>query len=293
MDKVLKFALAGGDRRQAQLAAMLARDGHRVYVSYMEKAGKIVGTEAAPIGTAFAEADCVLLPLPALDSVGMLNTPFSENKISPAELLRLVPVHTPVYGGRLSKGFLETAGELGLRTEDYFEREELKIANAAATAEGAVQIAMEETPYTLCGAQTMVIGYGRIGKLLSQKLKAMGAYVTASARKPADMAWIKTNGCAAVNTESLEPLLAKQDIVFNTVPAMVMDRRRLSLMKKGSLCIDLASKPGGVDFEAAAELGVKVIWALSLPGEVAPASSGAAIRDTVYNLLAERGVLRC
>lgn len=291
MDKVIKFALAGGDMRQARLAAMLARDGHRVYVSYMEKAGEIEGAEAVSVEKAFADADCVLLPLPALDGAGMLNAPLSEKKISPAELLRLVPVHTPVYGGRLDKSFWETAGELGLHAEDYFEREELKIANAAATAEGAVQIAMEETPAMLCSARTLVIGYGRIGRLLSAKLKAMGAHVTASARKPADMAWIKASGCAAVATSALEPILAKQDIIFNTVPGLVMDRRRLSLVKKGAVCIDLASKPGGMDFEAAAELGVKVIWALSLPGEVAPVSSGAAIRDTVYNLLAERGVL--
>ena len=291
MDKILKFALAGGDMRQARLAAMLARDGHRVYVSYMERAGTIEGTEAVSAETAFADADCVLLPLPALDGVGMLNTPLSEQKISPAELLRMVPVHTPVYGGRLGKAFLEAAGELGLKTEDYFEREELKIANAAATAEGAVQIAMEETPAMLCGTRALVIGYGRIGKLLSAKLKAMGAYVTASARKPADLAWIKASGCTAVDTSALEPILAKQDVIFNTVPTLVMDRRRLSLVKKGGLCIDLASKPGGIDFEAAAELGVRVIWALSLPGEVAPVSSGAAIRDTVYNLLSERGVL--
>ena len=291
MDKVVKFALAGGDMRQARLAAMLARDGHRVYVSYMEKAGEIEGVESVGLEEALAQADCVLLPLPALNGEGLLNTPLSDEKIAPAELLRLVPVHTPVFGGRLSRAFLEAAEELGLHTEDYFEREELKIANAAATAEGAVQIAMEETASMLCGARALVIGYGRIGKLLSAKLKALGAAVTVSARKPADLAWIKANGCEAVDTAALEPLLAKQELIFNTVPALVMDRRRLSLLKGDCVCIDLASRPGGLDFEAAAALGVKVIWALSLPGEVAPVSSGAAIRDTVYNLLAERGTL--
>lgn len=291
MDKVIKFALAGGDMRQASLAEMLAKDGHRVYVSFMEKAGTIEGTVSAEAAEAFADADCVLLPLPTTDGTGLLNTPLSERKISPAELLRLIPPGIPVYGGRLESGFTEAAAEMGIYAEDYFRREELKIANAAATAEGALQIAMEETPATLCSARVLVIGYGRIGRLLSAKLKALGAKVTASARKAADLAWIKAAGCIAVETAALEPMLARQDIVFNTVPAPVMDRRRLSLLKKGALCIDLASKPGGVDFEAAAELGVKTVWALSLPGEVAPLSSGAAIRDTVYNLLAERGVL--
>ncbi len=291
MDKVLKFVLAGGDMRQAQLAAMLARDGHKVRVCYIEKAGEIEGVEAVSGEIAFADADCVVLPLPALDGAGELNTPLSSGEISAEELMQWVPVHTPVYGGRLSESFFDTAKKLGLQAEDYFLREELKIANADATAEGAVQIAMEETGITLGSARTLVIGYGRIGRLLCSKLKALGAQVTASARKPTDIAWIKANGCTAVETAALEPVLSAQDIIFNTVPATVMDRRRLSLVKKSGICIDLASKPGGIDFEAAAQLGVKVIWALSLPGEVAPISSGAAIRDTVYNLLRERGVL--
>jgi len=291
MDKVIKFALVGGDRRQAQLAAMLARDGHRVRVCFMEKAGEIEGTEAVSAEKAFEDADCVLLPLPALNNADKINTPLSADEITVEKLMRSVPVHTPVYGGRLGESFLETAEKFGLQAEDYFLREELKVANAAATAEGAIQIAMEETGITLCSARALVIGYGRIGRLLSAKLKALGVSVTASARKPADLAWIKAEGLNAVMTSALEPTLARQDIIFNTVPAAVMDSRRLSLVKKGCVCIDLASKPGGTDFEAAAQLGVKVIWALSLPGEVAPVSSGAAIRDTVYNLLRERGAI--
>ena len=291
MDKVIKFAVVGGDKRQAQLAAMLARDGHKVRVCCIEKAGEIEGVEAASIEKAFEDADCVLLPLPSLNNAGDINTPLSAEEITVGQFARAVPVHTPVYGGRLSESFFETAEKFGLQVEDYFLREELKIANAAATAEGAIQIAMEETDITLCSARALVIGYGRIGRLLSAKLKALGVAVTASARKPADLAWIKAEGLAAVATSALEPVLAKQDIIFNTVPAEVMDSRRLSLVKKGCVCIDLASKPGGTDFEAAAQLGVKVVWALSLPGEVAPASSGAAIRDAVYNLLRERGVL--
>ena len=291
MNRVIKFALFGGDMRHAQLAAMLARDGHRVCAGLMEKLGGIEGVEMVDFPPAFDDADCVLLPLPVQDGSGALNAPHSEQKIGISDLLRPIPPHIPVYGGRLSEEFMVEAAKLGMEPEDYFQREELKIANAAATAEGAVQIAMEETPATICGAKTLVIGYGRIGRLLSSKLKAMGALVTASARKPADLAWIKANGCAAVETSALEPIIAAQDVIFNTVPAAVMDRRRLSLMKRGALCIDLASKPGGVDFEAAAELGIKTVWALSLPGEVAPISSGAAIRDTVYNLLRERGLL--
>lgn len=42
-----------------------------------------------------------------------------------------------------------------------------------------------------------------------------------------------------------------------------------------------------MDFDAAAKLGVKVIWALSLPGKVAPVSAGAIIKETIVNVLGE------
>jgi len=72
------------------------------------------------------------------------------------------------------------------------------------------------------------------------------------------------------------------------VPALLFDRRVLSALPAEAVVIDLASKPGGVDFTAAGELGVKTIWALSLPGKVAPISSGETIKDTILNILDER-----
>ena len=77
-------------------------------------------------------------------------------------------------------------------------------------------------------------------------------------------------------------------LLINTGPVRVLDRARLADLDEGTLVIDLASKPGGVDFEGAAQLGVKVIWALSLPGKVAPVTSGKIIRDTIYHILGER-----
>ena len=287
MDNLIKFALVGGDMRQARLAAMLASDGHTVYVSCMEKAGEISKTQNLSTEEAFKRADCIILPLPAFDSLGGLNTPLSSKKISEDELLKLIPKNVKVFGGRFDEKFISRCRDMGIDIHDYFAREELKVANAAATAEGAIQIAMEETARTLCGAKALVIGYGRIGKLLSHKLWLLGADVVASARKPEDLAWIKAWGLKSVHTSNLEEILAQQDIIFNTVPSKVLGKYGLSLLKKTCLCVDLASKPGGIDFKAASELGVNVIWALSLPGEVAPESSGGAIKDTIYNLLEE------
>ena len=140
--------------------------------------------------------------------------------------------------------------------------------NAVPTAEGAIECAMANTPFTLNESRCMVIGYGRIGKLLSQKLRALGANVTATARRHSDIAWIKSHGFDACRTQELAEKIGECDIIFNTVPHCVLDFKALSVTKPNVLIIDLASRPGGVDFETAKELERRVIWALSLPGRL-------------------------
>ena len=68
---------------------------------------------------------------------------------------------------------------------------------------------------------------------------------------------------------------------------MVLNFRVLSKTKPDVLIIDLASKPGGVDFDSAKQLDVKVIWALALPGKCAPVTAGKIIKNTVENILNE------
>lgn len=146
---------------------------------------------------------------------------------------------------------------------------------------------MKELPVTLHGARALVMGAGRLGKVLCQQLKGLGAEVTAAARKYADLAWISAWGCRPLRSDPLAGQLADYDLIINTVPALLLDREALTGLKPGCLVIDLASRPGGVDFEAARELGVKAIHALGLPGKVAPVTAGRAVRDAVYHILSE------
>lgn len=154
-----------------------------------------------------------------------------------------------------------------------------------------MQIALEEMPITLHGASCLVIGNGRIGKTLSRMLCCMGANVTVSARKNEDFALIYSSGMQSIDTRNLEGKLEKFDLIVNTVPVTILNRALLAQIREDCLIIDLASKPGGMDFDSAQEMGKKVIWALSLPGKVAPYTSAIAIRETIYNILREEGRL--
>ena len=163
------------------------------------------------------------------------------------------------------------------------------IANALPTAEGAVQLAMEHLPITIHGSKVLVIGFGRVGRLTAQRFQALGAKVSVAARKYDQLAWAQAMGFGGEHLAHLKGWLCGYDLIVNTVPAQVLGREELEDVKPDCLILDLASKPGGVDLEEAARLGRSVVWALSLPGKVAPVSAGAAVRDTVYHILHELG----
>ena len=279
MKEKRSFWIVGGDLRQIKLAELLLEDGHQVQTYAVEQRpeqGKLPGTDTL---RGIEEADCVILPLPVMAEHGILNSKLSDRRV-PLQLIFQ----------NLRPGQLVCAGKAPpeVRFFDYFAREELEIANAVPTVEGAIQIAMEELPTTLFGTRVLVLGFGRLGKLLAHRLKGLGANVTVAARSYGDLAWIEAYGYQSERMEQLDGWLGGYQLVINTVPARVLDRARLADLDEGTLVIDLASKPGGVDFEGAAQLGVKVIWALSLPGKVAPVTSGKIIRDTIYHILGER-----
>lgn len=277
----------GGDLRQVKLAELLSDDGHWVQTYAMERRPDANALSGSDTLRGVEHADCVILPLPVTLEDGILNTPLSDQKIPVRTVLDALHPEQMICAGRVSQPLAEYAAQRGLVLRDYFAREELEIKNAVPTVEGAIQIAMEELPTTLFGTRVLVIGFGRLGKLLAHRLKGLGARVTVSARNYEDLAWIEAYGYWSEHTEQLDGWLGGYQLVINTVPARVLDGARLHDLDEGTLVIDLASKPGGVDFEAAAAQGVKVIWALSLPGKVAPVTSGKIIRDTIYHMLQE------
>ena len=146
---------------------------------------------------------------------------------------------------------------------------------------------MEETQKTVHGTKTLVMGFGRVGKVLAKMLHGIGAEVSCEARKDEDIAWIKAYGYEPIRLEELNDNLGKYDIIINTIPFQILDKERLELLKKDVVIIDLASNPGGVDRKIAREKGLKVIWALSLPGKVAPLTSAEFIKETLYHILIE------
>lgn len=285
MERTRTFWVVGGDRRQVQLARLLALDGHTVSTYALEQEmpsnSDLTGIEGA---------DCVIFPLPVCSAPGVLNAPLSEEHHPLSPILDLLLPKQLLCGGRIDPDTRSRFARLGLTVHDYFAREELTVANAIPTAEGAVQIAMEELPITIHGARVAVIGFGRVGKVTAQRFAALGATVTVVARSREQLAWAQVAGMISRHMNQLPQLLSDMNLVINTVPAPVLGPKELTALHPEALIIDLASAPGGVDMAAAAHAGVPVIHALALPGKVAPVTAGTYLRDTVYHILQEADI---
>lgn len=291
MKHELNIWVVGGDLRQEKLAQLLAEDGHTLHTYAMGcSRGPAAGLTAEDSLNHVDKADCVILPLTVSAGNGMLNAPLALSEYPLAPILDRLSPRQFLCGGRLDRETEELARERGLTIHDYFAREELAVANAVPTAEGAVQLAMEHLPITIHGSRVLVVGFGRVGRFTAQHFQALGARVSVAARKYDQLAWAQAMGFGGEHLAHLKGWLCGYDLIVNTVPAQVLGREELEDVKPDCLILDLASKPGGVDLSAAGELGLTVIWALALPGKVAPVTAGAAIKDTIYNMLREAGM---
>ena len=174
MKDQMSFWIVGGDLRQVKLAELLLEDGHRVQTYAMEQRpdrGKLTGTDTLK---GIEAADCVILPLPMMAEEGILNTKLSDRKVPLQMIFQSLHRGQIVCAGKAPPQVLAMADQAGVIFMDYFTREELEIANAVPTVEGAIQIAMEELPMYLVGvAVSAVVGYFaiRLVKSLSDKGK--------------------------------------------------------------------------------------------------------------------------
>lgn len=284
------ISVVGGDLRIVKLVEMLIEDGYTVYtygLEYSEELLKLDGVEMCPtLGEAVKSSRAVVGPIPLSSDRKNLSMPYSNVKLSIEDFIECL--HEKILvAGNITEPIRNILDEKGIEYIDLLKREEFSVLNTISTAEGTIQIAMEETQRTVHGRNVLIMGFGRIGKVLAKMLTGIGAKVYCEARKNEDIAWIKAYGYEPVYLNELDKSLPEFDIIVNTIPFQILDNKRLDLLKKDVVIIDLASNPGGVDRKAAKEKNIKLIWALSLPGKVAPVTSAEFIKETLYHALKE------
>ncbi len=284
----LKFALVGGDLRNVKLASILAAEGCTVYTYGISHSS--IGTHfnrCSELSEAVTMGDFIIGPMPFTVGGSKLNAPLHTSDIGLDAILQAVPKGKVIMAGKVPPQFLFDAAAKGIRVVDILQREDMAILNAIPTAEGAIQIAMEEIPVTIHRCKTLVLGLGKVGSALAKRLKALGAEVTVCVRKSRDVALAESFGYGAITFDRLTAEAGHFTVIYNTVPELVIDETVLRSVSPETLIVDLASSPGGVDFGFAKECGIKTVQALSLPGKVAPETSAETMSKVIFNILKE------
>ena len=282
-----KFGIIGGDLRQIYLAKKLQKDKNEVFVCGFENFVDFdkLKLKSLKISDLISSSKYIILPVPASRNKKVINAPFSNADIVLSEKLFSNLKNKVVFAGIVSS-LIEDVKPSGLHIRDYYQREDFLIPNALLTAEGAVGIALKEYGKSIFSSRCLVVGFGRIGKILAKLLKNMGAKVTVSARSVKDISLAKISGFETTNVSKINEK-ADFDLIFNTVPALVLDAAALSFLSSARMIIDLASAPGGTDKFAAEELGIKLIPALGIPGKCFPEAAGEIIADVIYKMIEE------
>lgn len=284
--KDLTFSIIYGDLRQKLLAELLADDGYKIktfgYDNKSEYKNIIV---CDSYKYAIENSDIVIGPIPFSKDNKNLFTVYNNLPTLSIEDFFKACSQNILIAGVVSDFVKQIAKDYNISILDLYEIEEIAILNSVPTSEGAIQIAMNESDITLHGSNVLILGYGRCGKTLAKMLNGIGSNVYVCARKSKDICYIETNGFSPLKYSDLNKNLQMFDFIFNTVPSMIIDESLINNLKKSCVIIDLASAPGGTDFESASKYNIKALFCPSLPGRIAPKTAANIIKKAILNIL--------
>lgn len=282
------IAVVGGDEREQEIARQAAAAGATVRAyGFPWPADGIAGVEPAETaGLAIRDADYILFPIPGIAADGSIFAPSAARPIRPGtELLAAAPKATIILG-RADERLRAAAAQVGNRVLEYEDDRELMLLRGPAIVEGALGIAIERTDVTLHASRVCVVGQGTIGTLLTRALVLLGARTHAAARNPVQRAEAYTMGAEALPLDELETLAPRLAMLFSTVPTRVVGRDVLERLPSGALVMDLAAPPGGVDLDAARDLGHQAVHARGL-GNRAPVTVGRSQWTGIHARIAQ------
>ena len=268
------IAVIGGDKRTAYMIPFFMERGYRVigYKIYHKNDMEIEADGYADSLKQAVESAKVIVGGIPIEKKGIVNL---------KELSRHIRKHHKIFGGVMPEAFRQECSERGIVCYDFMKDESIAVFNAVATAEGAVLEAMLHKQTNIHHSRTLVLGYGRCGKVLSEKLKGLSAYVTVCANNGPELALADAFGRDVLPLGNLAGRIGEFEYIYNTIPALVLDEGMLKEVGKETLIIDIASGRGGLDYKEAEERRIKALHCLGLPGKYAGQVSAKRLSEYV------------
>ena len=270
MNKNIKFdfAVTGGDERTAYMAVLLAQKGFNVIcyeTAFQISSDKITYTDSLKKALSSAH---IIIGIPCIRN-NILSAKNKELQISAEELISHLHPDQHFFGGVIPDSFCKSCDDKGIIYIDYMKNEALTVRNAVYTAEGAIAEVILHSPKSLHGSQTLILGYGRCGKVLADKLKGLSAEVTVCSESKIELAYADSLGLSTLSLSDLSDNIRQFTYIFNTIPACILNSTYLKLLDENTVIIDIASNKCGADYETAKSLNTKLYYCPGLPGKYA------------------------
>ncbi len=279
--------IVGGDMRNVCLAKEMKKRGVTPNVCGIDKEKlEDFGIYQENLKTAVSKANIIILPLPVTKDGVRIHTPLFDGELFLGDVVKHARKESLICGGKSEGSIFK---ENALTFYDYAEREDFASLNAVPTAEGAIEAVMKALPITIFSSNVLVTGFGKVSKVLSLTLKAMGAKVRVCARSIRDLSLAEALGLDTAHLDEVHHYLGRADMVFNTIPKRIFFARELDSMKESTPFVDLASAPGGMDADEAKSRGINYMFLPGLPGRYSPVTAAQIILKTITNIIGESG----
>lgn len=266
----MTLGILGGDIRYKFLYEIFLQEDYTIYAyknSYIKDS-------IQSLDEFLSKINILIAPIPFLNDNKFINIDEFIKKLKFYNIKK-------VFAGAIEQSILKKLEENNINTIDFFKDNCVAILNAIPTAEGAIQTAMENSFKTIFNSKSLVLGYGRCGKILANMLKGIGANVDVSYRKKEDLSYIKSYGLTPINLFKIKDKIRKYEFIFNTIPYKILNKELLNNVNKNVVIIDLASAPGGIDYNYARDINIKAIYCPNLPGRVAPYTAANILKDKI------------
>ena len=270
------YLILGGDKRQVYLYNILKSKNKKVKKIFLSDNDDENGL------TENFKENVIILPIPSSTDGKNLYTPLINKTVPLKSVTEKISNDAILFTGGENPLFIQSKAK---RRVNLLSSETLTLKNALATTEATLSIIINNISRTIFGSNILVIGYGRIGEMLTDYLIALKGKVSVCARKDIARTKAELKGAETFGFNMLNHFLPKFDLIINTVPAQILGKAELQHINRNALVIDLASKPAGIDFKYAKDLKLNTIHALSLPGKYSPLSAAEYIEEAIEQAL--------
>jgi dipicolinate synthase subunit A len=285
------IGIIGGDLRQVYMANQLADQGHDVYIYGMIDHYLLAQCkQVSSLSQLVHQSNLIIGPIPLTSNKTTIHTittapsDFTLEELK-KQLQETIGNQPLLLAGMIPDALREWLSCIGISYYDFMKDDNIACANAVATAEGAIAMAVEKSSGNIQNSHSLIIGYGKCGKVLAQKVKALNSHVTICARKETVRSEASSYGYTTIDFESLTKTLPTYDYIYNTIPVVILTKERLLSISRDTTIIDIASAPGGIDYPAAKELRLNATLYLGIPGKIAPRASAQILINKLLPLL--------